>query len=186
MNWPGRPLLIGAFLATTLAWVSVRAGPAVGRWVEEREALVTARAEAISRTRAELSGAASLGDSILRLEAVATGLQDHVLAGSDREVAGIELSRRVNDLLREQPTRISSLEMVEDGSEAVGRLRSVRVLARFTTDFQGLLTVLRSVESDEKLWTDSLAIETASAPGAQPSIIPLNITLRAGLWHASN
>lgn len=179
-----RLVLAGVFALTTVTWIGLRAGPAAGAWAERSEELVASRSIAIRRARTELARAPVLGDSITRLEGVVEKLSRHILPGGDRDVAAIEVGRRILEALELAPTRGGDPVVLSADSTRVGRFRRILVGSTFTTDFVGARTVLVNLEEDVALWIDSLEVRLEGALLDEDAPEKLKIHVIVGAWHA--
>lgn len=148
---------MGLGLATiTIGWISLSFLPRAVTEAATREQRIEQEVALIARSAERVAGLATINDSITRFEQVVGRLSASVLAGYDERTASIDLMRRITALLDEA----GDLEAFGEGSAmgSAGPLRLVSLSVRFLTDFPGLTTFVRSIESDP-----ILAIEAASA-----------------------
>ena len=134
----------------------------------------------LSRERTLLAVAPHLPDSLSAVRTALSLEERRAIAVAAAGTAGIRLAERLRDAAHDQHVLITQLTETP-GDSLDASLRTVRVTVRAESDMRGVLSFVRSVESESpRVRVRALQIERAGqgarAPNAPPSDDVLTIT----------
>jgi hypothetical protein len=171
----GATVVLASVVALRVLPWSVQRLRASVREVRERTALLV-------RAKAELADAVFLQDSASVLTRAVAGLAPKLLSGDTPAEAFADLAGRLNLAASRNQAKLERTDQLPD-SEAIGRLRRVRVRASLQSDIRGVTGLLNALERGEAaLSVEDLRIVASDPTGNDgvPEILRAEVTV--GGW----